>query len=338
MQENSLYKAIYNLGSVRDMAKKLGIQREHIYAWIKGVSKIPLEYALQIDYLTGGEIHWKELVSFHVVQRLKHLTLALPKFDLPPCELVYVSIERIQGMNLEGCFIRSKNDPMALNKKRPICIDSDNVLIFGKKTLCFYKQHDKKTIPAWRISLTDLAEGHYEQELFIKTFFISERVSIGIALEKFLGKRQGQRNDLKNKSIHLKEAANKEAFSSELRHRSAQVCLKKSGRLRQLIANRLGFGSHFTYLSAKKIKLQGSELLIACVDRKELAISTAARISKLSFAEQNDLLTQGKKNIIKKAFELNRPCCSNELSVNSKSTSNEEKHALSNVRCQNLVR
>ena len=188
MQENSLYKAIYNLGSFKEMAKKLGIQREHIYAWIKGISKIPLEYALQIDYLTGGEIHWKELVPLPIVQRLKHLTLVLPKFDLPPCELVYVSIERIQCSMPYPCFIKSEKDPLSLNKKRPICIDSDNVLIFGDTTLHIYKQHHKRTLPAWRISLSDLAEGHYDQALFIKNFFISERVAIGIALEKIYRK------------------------------------------------------------------------------------------------------------------------------------------------------
>ena len=337
MQENSLYKAIYNLGSVKDMAKKLGVQREHIYAWIKGISNIPLEYALQIDYLTGGEIHWKELVPLHIVQRLKHLTLVLPKFDLPPCELVYVSIERIQYSKLYSCLIKLEPDPLSLNKKRPICIDSDNVLIFGDETLCFYKQHHKRTLPAWRISLADLAEGHYDSALFIKNFFISERVAIGIALEKFIGKRQGQRNDLKNKTTKMKQKIKKEGISCRLMQDAAQVYIKNYGKLRQLIANRLGFGSHFTYLSAKKIKLYGSELLIACVDRKELAISTAARLSKLSISEQNKVLAQSKKDIIKKAFEIGRACCSNKLSVNSKFTLNEEKHALSNVRCQNLV-
>ncbi|WP_218814674.1 YdaS family helix-turn-helix protein [Rickettsiella endosymbiont of Dermanyssus gallinae] len=330
MQENSLYKAIYNLGSVKDMSKKLGIQREHIYAWIKGVSKIPLEYALQIDYLTGGEIDWKELVPFHVVQRLRHLTLVLPKFDLPPCELVYVSIERIKCAKAHTYLIQSENDPLLLNKKRPICIDSDNSLIFGEQTLSFYKQHHKRTIPAWRISLADLAEGCYEQELFIRAFFISERVAIGIALENFLGKHQGQRNDLKNKKISALEPI-KEEISSKLMQHSAQVCLKNFGKLRALVASRLGFGSHFTYLSAKKIKSNGSEQLIARVDQKELAISTAARLSKLSIAEQNTILTQSKKNIIKKAFEIGRVCCSNELSLHAKSTSNEENHVLSKI-------
>lgn len=337
MQENSLHKAIYNLGSVKAMAKKLGIQREHIYAWIKGISKIPLEYALQIDYLTGGEIHWKELVPFHIVQRLKHLALIVPKFDLPPCELVYVSLERIQCSDLQGDLIGADNDSFSLNKQRPICVDSENKLIFGEKTLYFYKQQHKRTIPTWRISLYDLAKGNYEPELFIKNFFISERVAIGVALEKFLGKRQGQRNDLKNKMKKLEALVSKDKIHTSLMQHSAEVRKRKGFNLRQLIAKRLGFASHFTYQSAKKVKINGSIKLIACVDQHELAISTAARLSKLSRVDQNKILIQPKKNVIQYASEK-KPgnCC--ELSISSQSTSiNEESHALSNVRRQNLV-
>ncbi|OJA00066.1 hypothetical protein BEV13_04510, partial [Rickettsiella grylli] len=195
MQEAMLDKAIYNLGSVRHMAKKLGIHREHIYAWIKGVSKIPLEYALQIEYLTGGEINWKDLVPFHLVQRLKHLTLQLPQFDLPPCELVYVALERIHAEKIKP-HLSDTDKVIPLHKHRPICVNEENTLIFGEKVFCLYQYAKKRTIPTWRISLANLAKGYYNAELFIKNFLISERVDIGIALEKFLGNRQGYRTDL----------------------------------------------------------------------------------------------------------------------------------------------
>ena len=133
MQEAMLDKAIYSLGSVKHMAKKLGIHREHVYAWIKGVSKIPLEYALQIEYLTGGEINWKDLVPFHIVQRLKHLTLRLPKFDLPPCELVYVAIERIKSEKCVRYLSPSKTNRFRLHKQRPICLDEENSVDFRRK-------------------------------------------------------------------------------------------------------------------------------------------------------------------------------------------------------------
>lgn len=322
------------------MAKKLGIQREHIYAWIKGASKIPLEYALQIEYLTGGEIHWKELVPYHITQRLKHLTLILPKVDLPPCELVYVAIERIREATL-STHTRDDHALLSINKMRPICIDSENTLIFGEETLYFYKQQHKRTIPAWRISLVDLAKGYYDAELFIKNFLISERVAVGISLEKFLGKRQGERSDLKNTKLEsdkpFLEISIKDDHDNLLVQRPAKVVLKKGINLRQLIAKRLGFASHFSYQSAKKIKLNGSPQLIRCVDQQNLAISTAARLSKLSRAEQDNILTFSKKNIIKKAFEINISSRSNDLSITSKPTSCEENHALSNVRRQNLV-
>lgn len=279
MQEAMLDKAICSLGSVKHMAKKLGIHREHVYAWIKGVSKIPLEYALQIEYLTGGEIHWKDLVPFHIVQRLKHLTLQLPKFDLPPCELVYVALERITTEK-NTSYISQNDKLISLHKYRSICVDEQNTLIFGEKTFYLYKYHNKKTIPSWRISLIELANGHYSNELFIKNFLISERVAIGIALEKFLGSRQGFRTDLAvlKKSLHSRE---KDSKKTRLMNKAAQVTLQKRMTLRQLIANRLGFGSHFTYQNAKKIKLSADAELIEKVDQQIISISKAKKLSSV---------------------------------------------------------
>lgn len=273
MQEVMLDKAIGSLGSIKHLARKLGIHREHVYAWIKGVSKIPLEYALQIDYLTGGEIPWKDLVPFHIVQRLKHLNLQLPKFDLPPCELVYVNLERITSKKPE--LISEEETIIPLHKHRSICVDQQNKLIFGEKIFYLYKYHNKKTIPAWRLSLADLANGHYSSELFIKNFLISERVDIGIALEKFLGSRQGYRTDLLKNSADLHK---KQTKKLRLVNKAAQVSLQKRLPLRQLIANRLGFGSHFTYQNAKKIKLLANSELIKKVDQQVISISKAKKI------------------------------------------------------------
>lgn len=285
MQEVMLDKAICSLGSVKHLAKKLGIHREHVYAWIKGVSKIPLEYALQIEYLTGGEIPWKDLVPFHIVQRLKHLTLRLPKFDLPPCELVYVAIERITTTKKTD-LISDEDKLIPLYKHRSICVDEQNRLIFGGKIFYLYKFQAKKTVPAWRISLADLANGHYNSELFVKNFLISERVDIGIALEKFLGSRQGYRTDLaklKN-SIDLSKKASKER---RLVNKAAQVSLQKRMPLRQLIAKRLGFGSHFTYQNAKRIKLLGNIELIKQVDKKIISISKAKNLCVVLSNQKN---------------------------------------------------
>lgn len=282
MQEAMLDKAIYSLGSVKHMAKKLGIHREHIYAWIKGVSKIPLEYALQIEYLTGGEINWKDLVPFHIVQRLKHLTLRLPKFDLPPCELVYVSIERIQFKKYAP-DIAEQDKLISLHKQRPICLDEKNTLIFGEKIFYLYKCHATKTIPAWRISLADLANGYYSSELFVKNFLISERAALGMALENFLGTRQGYRSDLERLKKQTVPSKRKNVMPTamqklSLMNKDAQVTQKKRMPLRQLIAKRLGFGSHFTYQNAKKIKIYGSLELLGEVDQQKISISKAVKL------------------------------------------------------------
>ncbi len=290
MQEAILDKAIYSLGSVKHMAKKLGIHREHVYAWIKGSSKIPLEYALQIEYLTGGEINWKDLVPFHIVQRLKHLSLRLPKFDLPPCELVYVAMGRIKSTSLEKSTDKL-DKTISLHKQRPICLDEENTLIFGEKIFYLFKYHAKKTIPAWRLSLTNLAKGHYSSELFVKNFLISERIAIGIALEKFLGSRQGYRTDLivKNQLVLEKKTSSskKENKNIQLLNTDAQVMTQQRIPLRQLIANCLGFGSHFTYQNAKKITLYASIELIEQVDQQKISISKA--VKSVSFCKKKIL-------------------------------------------------
>ena len=332
MQETILHKAIYNLGSVKGMAKKLGIHREHIYAWIKGSSKIPLEYALQIEYLTRGEVHWKELVAFHTVQRLRHLTVLLPKFDLPPCELVYIAMRRIKCSRAVPA-LPAKHNTIALQKSRPICVDAENSLIFGFKTFQRYQQQAKRTIPSWRVSLLELAKGSYEAELFVKNFSISERVAVGMALETFLGKRQGQRNDLHGKrtSIRLREVNPLTKLSvnkRSLKQHPAEVLLEPGETLRQLIAKRLGFVSHFTYQSAKKIKTKGSVRLIRQVDQLELAVSTAVKLTKFSIEEQNKILSETKKNILKKALNSQAVEASNHLAIHSKSNSQKESYAL----------
>jgi hypothetical protein len=48
-----------------------------------------------------------------------------------------------------------------------------------------------------------------------------------------------------------------------------------------LIAHRLGFGSHFTYQNAKKIKLFANAELIEKVDQRIISISKAKKLSSV---------------------------------------------------------
>lgn len=170
-----------------------------------------------------------------------------------------------------------------LHKQRPIYVDEANTLIFGEKSFYLYQCHAKRTIPAWRLSLAELANGHYNSELFVKNFLISERVAIGMALEKFLGNRQGYRSDLdpikkQAESSKKRNTNEKDNKKTRLMNKHAQVSHEKRMPLRQLIANCLGFGSHFTYQSAKKIKIYASDELIDQVDQQKISISKAAKL------------------------------------------------------------
>ncbi len=108
----------------------------------------------------------------------------------------------------------------------------------------------------------------------------------------------------------------------------AQVIQEKRMSLRRLVADRLGFGSHFTYQNAKKIKLYASVKLIDQVDQLKISVSKGTKLC-------SDLVR--KKKIVKKKINVNKSEV-NDLSISSQSvSSNEGNYALSNIRCQNLV-
>ena len=110
---------------------------------------------------------------------------------------------------------------------------------------------------------------------------------MGIALEKWLGKRQGQRTDRQS-----------------LVQNSAHV--QSGKKTRDLIAELLGFGSHFTYQEAKKIKSLSAPALIDAVDKASLSISTAALLTKLPQKEQTQVLVFSIKEVISIASQLRK--------------------------------
>jgi hypothetical protein len=159
--------------------------------------------------------------------------------------------------------------------KHPICVDSDNSLVFGEKRLHFYELLNKKTIPAWRLSLFDLINEKYNKDELHHTFVLSERVAISLAIESALRNRQGQRTDrlLRQNVVEVK------------------------GRTDDFIANLLKFGNRQTYKQAKKILQFGSYELIGTIDQGRLAISAAVILTQLPFAKQKEILTGSRKEI-----------------------------------------
>ncbi|WP_218813983.1 Cro/CI family transcriptional regulator [Rickettsiella endosymbiont of Dermanyssus gallinae] len=265
MPIHTLNKVINYFGSATQVAKILGINQQSVSDWHRGRSKVPLDVALHLDFLMRGEVDWKELVPFEIAYRLKDLRLTLKEVRTYPCELTHVLLNRITVPNY---FSKNQqNQPVYI--QRPPCIDEDHALIFGHKVFLNYQEKNKKTIPCWKFSIGKLVEGKYITEDLVKTFLISERAAIGIALENFLGERRGR-----------KKVQNSALFNFD-----------KGTKTREFVATHLGFGSHFTYQQAKELFQRGCPELIEEADQKKISISKAASLAKGSYEEQRKVET-----------------------------------------------
>jgi DNA-binding transcriptional regulator YdaS (Cro superfamily) len=272
----ALLRARKILGSGVKLAKAIGTSASAVNAWMTKAVNVPLECAFEIERVTGGVVQWTEVAPHlaHYKKRWEECAIMHHSFCL---ESLHISIDRIKHsekkpLDLQAIKMIAENI-VQFGLERPICVNHDNHLIFGIKRLEASKYLAKTTIPSWRLSLSDLLNGKYPQAIIKNTFQMSERVAIGIALEKHIGERRGKR----------KEAA---IFS-----------VKK--RTNEVIAKLLTFGSRESYMQARKVYLHGVPVLIANMDAQHLSISTAAGLSTLSAEDQNHILDLPKHSIMK---------------------------------------
>ncbi len=187
---------IQECGSVKNAAKVLGLDREHVSAMRRGLNRVNLIYALEIEkYMrekTKKILHLVDLVSPWMKYRLKNL--ALPCTE-QPIKIFNISLNSVKFSHTNVCF--AENNFPNLNQLRPIILDENHQLIANPNIYLLYKLQGKKTVPAWQIALPDLLARKYSPNLLVQTFFICERAAIGIAAKNYLGNRQGERSDLK---------------------------------------------------------------------------------------------------------------------------------------------
>jgi transcriptional regulator with XRE-family HTH domain len=260
MERNILEDLFKLCGSVTQAAKELGLTREQLSDIRNGRSEIPFNVAAEIaNYMnlhTNIKVHFLDLIPHHKKNKLKRVPL--------DCYLPF----KLRKMFLNDVKHPTKTDWISeelrdLDKARPIIVDENNQLIANPITYFLHIQNCKVKILAWKISLSDLAQGKYEVSDLISIFDQIERGSIGIALGNFIGKRQGQRTDLfRNK---------KQCAEYEHRLKLDEV----TGRTDQRIADLLGL-TRTQYRQLKKIILHGSDELIEKVRAKQITISAAA--------------------------------------------------------------
>jgi DNA-binding transcriptional regulator YdaS (Cro superfamily) len=273
-----LLRAIAIKGSMRNLSKDIGATPDAMNAWLNRGVNVPLEYAIEIERVTKGEVTWQKVAPHlaHFAKRWSGYFITGQEFSL---HTVNVALSRITHTcripELTQSLADLVDDIKHHGLKHPICVDSDNSLVFGEKRLHSYELLNKKTIPAWRLSLFDLINEKYNKDELHHTFVLSERVAISLAIESALGNRQGQRTD------------------RLLRQNVVEVI----GRTDDFIANLLKFGNRQTYKHAKKIFQFGSDELIDAVDQGQVAISAAVLLLQLPFAKQKEILARSHTEI-----------------------------------------
>lgn len=261
MKREILEDFIKHCGSVEKAAKKIDLTRETLSAIRNGRNKMKSEYAQRIvEYMNkcvNIKVHSSNLLSPYEKNSLKKC--ATFNFNDPTLTLVRIFLNDVKHHTKTDWISEELSD---LDKARPTIIDENNQLIANPITYFLHIQNQKTSITAWKISLSDLGSGKYEVSYLISIFDQIERGYIGIALDNFIGNRQGQRTDLfKNKS----------QFDYELRLKLDEVI----GRTDQFTGDCLGF-SRTQYRQIKKIILHCSDELIEKVRNKKISISAAA--------------------------------------------------------------
>jgi len=152
---------------------------------------------------------------------------------------------------------------------QPIGLDRYYQLIFGERRLLACQILNWEKMPCVILDLESVLAGEYAENEFRKQFSPSERAAIGKAIEQDLGKRQGQRTELKANCPEV-------------------------GQTRDIVAKRAGFESGKTFERAKTVTLKGAPELIAAMDSGKVSIDAAAKIATQPKAEQKRIVQMPK--------------------------------------------
>ncbi len=273
MEINAFEIFIQCCGTVEKAASILKTSHQNVSSMRNGRTWINHKFARRVVKYLWEQAKYKvdplDLIS--PIERNELKSLSLP-FTHHPIKLMNVSITHVKC----DFSVPSLIDPeRPLNQFRPIVIDENQQLIANPSTYWVYQKQNKKTVPAWLFSLSDLLTKKYELVVLVQTFLICERAAIGIATKKYLGNRQGPR------------------FHKTFRRNFDEI----KGRTDELIAALLGFGCKDSYRHAEKIQLLGCTELVKAVDEGKLRTSAAALLTRFTHRKQQKILTQNKKEI-----------------------------------------
>jgi ParB family chromosome partitioning protein len=170
---------------------------------------------------------------------------------------------------------------------QPIGVTDKLDLVFGERRIRAVRDILKKrTILARIVDVSSIIAGEYAENEIRKDFTPSERVAIAKAIERQVGKRQGQRTD------------------KQLVEKIPQVPPGK--KTREAAAEKAGFGNDRTYQQAAKVVTNGTPRLIQAMDGGRVSISAASILADADADEQDRIIDLDEKAILQAAQEIRR--------------------------------
>lgn len=168
---------------------------------------------------------------------------------------------------------------------QPIGVTEKMELVFGERRLRAHREVLKtKTILARIVHVPSIIAGEHDENEIRKDFTPSERVAIAKAIERQIGKRQGQRTD------------------RQLVGKIPQV--QPGKKTRETAAEKAGFGNDKTYRQAAKVVQNGTPNLIHAMDEGKVSISAASILADADSDEQEAILELDEKAILQAAKEI----------------------------------
>jgi DNA modification methylase len=168
---------------------------------------------------------------------------------------------------------------------QPIGVTEKMELVFGERRLRAYKDVLKrKTILARIVDVPSIIAGEHDENEIRKDFTPSERVAIARAIERQIGRRQGQRTDRQ--------------LVGNFPH------VQPGKKTRETAAERAGFGNDRTYRQAAKVIQHGTQKLIHAMDDGKVSISAASILADADFDEQEAILELDERAILQAAKEI----------------------------------
>ena len=160
---------------------------------------------------------------------------------------------------------------------QPIGITVDHDLVFGERRLRAFEHLGRIVIPARVVDVPSMLQAEHAENEIRKDFTASERVAIGRAIEAEIGDRRRFNADGGPRAIPQNFAES------------------KGKETRKEAAERAGFGNAETYRQAKTVVDDAEPELVDAMDRGEVAISTAAKLTRADEATQREAAAEPKR-------------------------------------------